>query len=111
MENKAQSGVSDSSADTQKKRVEFSESPKRPEGSKEDSSDSDRDDQDATQEQPRPLRRSVRVTMPPTRYDWDENHVSFALVTEIGEPDVTRKRSRQMTTASGLQLWRKRWSL
>ena len=68
--------------DSQKKRVEFSESPKRPEGSKEDSSDSDRDDQDATQEQPRPLRRPVRVTVPPIRYGWEDDHVSFALIIE-----------------------------
>ena len=40
-----------------------------------------------TQEQPRPLRQSVRVTVPPIRYGWDEDHVSFALVTETGEPD------------------------
>ena len=45
---KAQGGASDSSADTQKKGVEFSESPKRPDGSDEDSLDSDRDEHEAT---------------------------------------------------------------
>jgi len=44
MEDKIQGGASDSSADTQEKKIEFSESPKRPEGSEEDSSDSDGDD-------------------------------------------------------------------
>ena len=29
--------------------------------------------------------------MPPTRYGWDDDHVSFALVTEIGEPDSYRE--------------------
>ena len=53
---KAQDGASDSSADTQKKEVEFSESPKMPEGSEKDSSDLDGDNQKATQEKPRPLR-------------------------------------------------------
>ena len=57
----------------------------------EDSSDSDEDKQEATQEQLRPLRRSVRVTMPPTRYGWDEDHVSFALVIETREPDSYRE--------------------
>jgi len=34
MEDKAQGGASDSSEDTQEKKVEFLESPKKPEGSK-----------------------------------------------------------------------------
>ena len=60
MEDKAQGGASDSSAaDTQEKKVEFSNIPKRLEGSKEDSSDSDGDEQEVTQEQLRLLRRSV----------------------------------------------------
>ena len=43
-EAKAQGGASDSSvADTQEKGIEFSNSPKRPEGSKEDFSNSDGD--------------------------------------------------------------------
>jgi len=29
--------------------------------------------------------------VPPTRYGWDEDHVSFALVTETGEPDSYRE--------------------
>jgi len=37
------------------------------------------------------LRWSVRVTIPPTRYSWDENHVSFALVTETGESNSYRE--------------------
>ena len=71
--------------DTQEKEVEFSESPKRPKGSEEDSSDSDGDKQKATQEQCRSLRRSVRVMVPRTRYDWKDDHVSFALVIETGD--------------------------
>ena len=47
-EDKAQGGASDSSTDTQEKGVEFAESPKRPEGSEEDSLDSDEDKQKAT---------------------------------------------------------------
>jgi len=46
-ENKAQGEASDNSTDTQKKRIEFSESPKRPERS-EENSDSDGDNEDAT---------------------------------------------------------------
>jgi len=37
------------------------------------------------------LRRSVRVTISPTRYGWDEDHVTFALGTETGEPDSYRE--------------------
>ena len=29
--------------------------------------------------------------MPLIRYDWDEDHVSFALVIETGEPDSYRE--------------------
>ena len=72
-EDKAQGAASDSSADTQEKEVEFSESPKRSEGSEEYSSDLNRDEQEATQEQPRPLRQSVRITVPPIRYDWEDD--------------------------------------
>jgi len=43
-EDKAQGNAFDNSADNQKKRVEFLESPKRPEGSEEDFSDSDGDE-------------------------------------------------------------------
>jgi len=67
-EDRAQGETSDSSTDTQEKKVEFLESPKRLEGSEEDSSDPDGDNQEATQEQSRPLKRLVRVTVPPTRY-------------------------------------------
>ena len=91
-EDKAQDEASNSSAaDTQEKGVEFSDSPSRPEGSEEDSSDLDGDDQEATQEQPRLLRWSVRVTVPLTRYGWEDDHVSFALVTETGDPDSYRE--------------------
>jgi len=41
--------------------------------------------------QPRPLRLTVRVTVPQTRYGCDEDHVSFALVTKIREPDSYRE--------------------
>ena len=71
MKDKVQGGASDSSTDNQKKKVEFSESLKRPEESEEDSSNSDRNEYEATQEQPRPLRWSVRVTVSPTRYGWN----------------------------------------
>jgi len=37
------------------------------------------------------LRRSVRVTVPPIRYGWDDDHVSFALVTKTGELDSYRE--------------------
>jgi len=37
------------------------------------------------------LRRSVRVMLPLTRYSWDDDHVSFTLVTKIGEHDSYRK--------------------
>ena len=37
------------------------------------------------------MSRSVRVTVPPTRYGWDDDHVSFVLVTETGEPDTYRE--------------------
>ena len=50
MEDNAQGGAPDSSVDTQKKKVEFSENPKRLDRYDEDSSDSDGDDQEATQE-------------------------------------------------------------
>jgi len=46
-EDKAQSGASDSSADTQEKEFKFSKSPKRPVGS-EEYSDLDGDEQKAT---------------------------------------------------------------
>ena len=85
-EDKAQRRAPNSSADTQKKIVKFSKRDKRPDRSDEDSSDSDGDEHEATQEQPRPLRRSVRVTMPPTRYDWEDDHVSFELVIETCDP-------------------------
>jgi len=43
------------------------------------------------QEQPRPLRRSVRITMPPKRYGWEDDIVSLTLVTETGDPDSYRE--------------------
>jgi len=90
MEDKAQGGDSPA-ADTQKKRVEFSDSPKRLEVSEEDSSDSDEDKHESTQEQPKSLRRSVRVTVAPLRYGWEKDHISFTLVKETGEPDSYRE--------------------
>ena len=63
-----QGGASDSSTDTQENKVEFSENSKRPDGSEGDSSDSDRDEHKATQGQPKPLRWSVRVMVPPISY-------------------------------------------
>jgi len=103
-EDKVQGEAPDSSADIQKKGVEFSKNPKRPDGSDKDSSYSDGNEYETTQEQPKLLRQSVRVTVPPIRYGWEDDHVSFTLVT------ITGKRSMQMTTASGLQSLRRRWS-
>ena len=65
-EDKSQGGASNSSTDTQKK-IEFSESPKRP-GVSDENLYLDGDKQEATQEQPKPLRRSVGISVPPTRY-------------------------------------------
>ena len=56
------------------------------------------------------MKRSVRVTVPPIRYEWDEHHVSFALVTETGEPDSYRKAIEVDDHVSGLQPWSKKWS-
>ena len=78
-EDKAQGVALDSSADTQEKWVEFSESPKKPDELDEDSSDLDKDKHEAT--------RSVRVKMPPIRYDLKDDHVLFAVVTETETSD------------------------
>ena len=67
------------------KGVEFSDAPKKHDGSDGNSSYSDGDKQEATQEQLKLLRQSVRVSVPPTRYDWEDDRVSFALVTETGD--------------------------
>jgi len=53
-----------------------------PDKSDEDSSDSDRNEQETTQEQPRSLKQSVRISMPPTKYHWEDNHASFTLITK-----------------------------
>jgi len=50
--------------------------------------DSNEDREEDTQEQqvqPRFLRRSNRVSVPPIRYGWNEDYVSFALVTKVGD--------------------------
>jgi len=60
-------------------------------GQKRTPRDSDEDEQEATQEQPRLLRRSIRVTAPPARYDWEDKYVSIALVIETGDPSSYRK--------------------
>jgi len=91
MKDKAQGGALDNSVDTQEKRVEFSENPKRSDGSNKDSSDSNADEQEATQEKHKSLRRSVRVTVPPTMYGWEDDHVSFALVTETSDSSSYRE--------------------
>jgi len=36
--------------------------------------------------QPRLLRQSDRLSVLPIRYGWDEDQVTFALVTEAGDP-------------------------
>ena len=58
IEYKAQSGAPNSLADTQEKEVELSENPKRPDGSEDNSSDSDGDERRLLKSQPRPLRLS-----------------------------------------------------
>jgi len=90
-EDKAQGGASDSSTNTQEKKVEFLDNPKRPDESEEDSSDSYRNEQKATQKQPRPLRQSIRVTVPPAWYGWKDDHDSLAFVTETGDPSSYRE--------------------
>ena len=52
---------------------------------------SDGNEHEATQEQSRPLRRSVRITVPPKRYDWEDDHVSFVLVIKTGDPSSYRE--------------------
>ena len=37
------------------------------------------------------MRWSVRITVPPTRYGLEDDHVSFAVVIETGDPDSYRK--------------------
>jgi len=37
------------------------------------------------------LRQLVRVTVPPTRYDWEDDHVLFTLVTETGDLNSYRE--------------------
>jgi len=41
--------------------------------------------------QPRLLRRLDRVLVPPIRYGWDEDQVSFALVMETGDPSTYKE--------------------
>jgi len=94
-----------------KKNLSSQKALKRPEGSEEDSSDSDRDEHEATQEQPRSLKRSVRVTVPPTRYSREDDHVSFTLVIKTGDHSSYLEAIKEMTTTSGLQSWNRRWSL
>ena len=37
------------------------------------------------------MRRSVRVSVPPIRYGWEDDHVSFALVTKTEDPSSYRE--------------------
>jgi len=83
---KSQDGAPVSSADSQTESVEFSEISDTSVENSETGGDID----EATQEQPRPLRRSSRISVPPTRYGWSDEHVSFALVTEAGDPACYR---------------------
>ena len=55
-EDKDKEELQTSSTDSQEKGVEFSDSPKKPDGSNEDFSYSNRDEQEAIQKQSRPLR-------------------------------------------------------
>ena len=85
-EDKVQGGVSNVPVDSQVE-VEVLEVPKSPEGTTEET-EIERDGEQATQEQPRPLRRSSRTVVPPSRYGWEDedDHVSYALFTEVGDP-------------------------
>jgi len=49
--------------------------------------------------------------MSPTRYGWEDDHVSFALVKEIGEPDSYRKAIEADDHDKWIIVWSKRWSL
>jgi len=88
-EDKAQGRAPDSSTESQAKKVEFSNDPKKPDGLDEDS-DSDRDEHGATQQQPKLLRQSNRVSVSLTRYGWENDHVSFVLVIETRDPNSYR---------------------
>ena len=57
------------------------------------------------------MRRSVRVTVPPIRYGWDEDHISFALVIETGEPDSYREEIEADDHGKWFIAMGKRWSL
>jgi len=86
-ENKAQGEASDSSVDSQREEFEFSDDSNKSVGS-------DEDRQEATQEQHvqlRPLRWPNKVSIPPIKYDWEEDQISFALVTEAGDPSQCLK--------------------
>ena len=37
------------------------------------------------------MRQSIRVIVPPTRYDWENDHVSIALITETSDPSCYRE--------------------
>src|SRR3954471_9411885 len=80
-ESELQGGDPASSADSQTEGVEFLETT---DTSGDNSGTCGDIDDEATQVQPRPLRRSARISVPPARYGWDD-HVSFALVTEPGD--------------------------
>src|SRR4051812_27406317 len=81
-ESESQGGDPASSADSRTEGVEFL---KTTDTSGENSETGGDIDDEATQEQQRPLRRSARISVPPARYDWDD-HFFFALVTEAGDP-------------------------
>ena len=88
-EDKTQCGTLDSLADSQRDEFQFSDDPIKPFGSDEDSVVSDGDRKESTREQhvqARSLRRPDRVLVPPIRYGWKENQVSFKLVTKVGDP-------------------------
>ena len=70
MKDKAQGRDPDISTDTQVKGVELSDDLNRPDGSDKNFSDSNGDEQEATEEQLRPLRRLIKLLVLPIRYGW-----------------------------------------
>jgi len=86
-EDKMHGEISDSSADSQSKEFEFSDDDNKPGGSDELLRFRWRQEGSYSRvmEQPKLLRRSDSVSVLPIRYGWDEDQVSFELVTKAGD--------------------------
>src|SRR5436190_21110674 len=59
-------------------------------------------DDEATQKQPRLLRRSARISVSPARYGYDD-HVFFGLVTEDGVPTCYRDAIEEVEHVKGVK--------